>query len=274
MNRGLLIIGLVILGIALFVGGVFFGRSSWNIMGYQPGGMMAANNGDEQAAFSGMMNGSMMNQGMMNGGMMNQGMMPGGMMSGDMMGAWGTDSLYDIDPLSLEEAEAAVTDYLAGLSQSNLAVGEVMVFDNHAYAQIVEQDTHIGAFEVLVDPVTLAVMPEPGPNMMWNTKYSPMSGMGMMGMMMGNSQAQGGMMPQLAGADVMPVSAGEALEVARRYLDTYLPGTTVGEAADPFYGYYTIHIRRDGQVIGMLSVNGYTRQVFVHSWHGEVAENG
>lgn len=267
MNRGLLMIGLVILGVALFVGGVVFGGSRWNMMGYQPGGMMATDNGDDQAAVSGMMNSGMMGQGMMHGGMM-----PNSMMSQGMMGSWATGALYDIDPLSLEEAQAAITDYLAGRAASNLAVGEVMIFDNHAYAQIVEQDTHIGAFEVLVDPVTLAVTPEPGPNMMWNTKYSPMSGMGMMGMMMGNSQAQGGMMPGQAGADDMPVTAGEALEAAQRYLDTYLPGTTAGEAADPFYGYYTAHIRRDGQVVGMLSVNGYTRQVFVHTWHGDLVD--
>jgi len=34
----------------------------------------------------------------------------------------------------------------------------------------------------------------------------------------------------------------------------------------------TIHILRDGQTVGMLSVNGYTRQVFVHTWHGDLVE--
>ncbi|NIP27727.1 MAG: hypothetical protein GWO38_28915, partial [Phycisphaerae bacterium] len=49
-----------------------------------------------------------------------------------------------------------------------------------------DNDTGSGAFEVLVDPVTRNVFPEPGPNMMWNTEYGMMSGgnMGMMGGMM------------------------------------------------------------------------------------------
>jgi hypothetical protein len=39
--------------------------------------------------------------------------------------------------------------------------------------------------------------------------------------------------------------------------------------ADTFYGYYTIHVLRDGQVYGMLSVNGTTGQVWYHTWHGD-----
>ena len=41
---------------------------------------------------------------------------------------------------------------------------------------------------------------------------------------------------------------------------------------DGFYGYYTIDILRDGRIAGMLSVNGYTRQVFLHTWHGNLLE--
>ena len=40
------------------------------------------------------------------------------------------------------------------------------------------------------------------------------------------------------------------------------------EEVSPFYGYYTIDVERDGKIIGMLSVNGYTKQVFLHTWHG------
>ncbi len=44
------------------------------------------------------------------------------------------------------------------------------------------------------------------------------------------------------------------------------------EHADPFYGYYTLHILRDGETVGMLSVNGYSAQAFLHSWHGDFVE--
>jgi hypothetical protein len=37
---------------------------------------------------------------------------------------------------------------------------------------------------------------------------------------------------------------------------------------DAFYGYYTVHVRKADQLAGMLSVNGYTGQVWFHTWHG------
>ena len=73
-------------------------------------------------------------------------------------------------------------------------------------------------------------------------------------------------------ADVSPdmrVSPMRAVEAeAQGYLDSHLPGTTASEAADPFYGYFTQHVLRDGKITGMLSVNGFTGAVFPHSWHG------
>ena len=44
---------------------------------------------------------------------------------------------------------------------------------------------------------------------------------------------------------------------------------TVGDEVDPFYGYYTLHTLNDGEIEGMLSVNGTTGQVWYHSWHGD-----
>ena len=158
-----------------------------------------------------------------------------------------------------------------------------MIFDNHAYAQIIEKDTGIGAMEVLVDPRTLAVSPEHGPNMMWNLKYSPMfniNGFGRMGMMAGGSQMygrQGWMMDGLPDAAVnseMTIKPTESILIAQEYLSTNLPDTTADDHADAFYGYYTIHTLENGEVVGMLSVNGFTGQVFPHTWHGELVEMG
>jgi len=50
-------------------------------------------------------------------------------------------------------------------------------------------------------------------------------------------------------------------------LKGYLPGSKADEV-EPFYGYYTIHVLKDGAIYGMLSVNGYTGQVWYHFWHG------
>ena len=101
--------------------------------------------------------------------------------------------------------------------------------------------------------------------MMWNTAYDHMGGM-----MMGT---QSGMMGNIALTNAeMPVDAATALVDAQQYLDTYLPNATVDETVDTFSGYYTMHILEDGEVTGMLSVNGYTHQVFIHTWHGDFIE--
>jgi hypothetical protein len=67
----------------------------------------------------------------------------------------------------------------------------------------------------------------------------------------------------------MTVSPEEAVQAAQSYLDQIQSGLTADDHADPFYGYYTLHTLRDGQVVGMLSVNGYTSQVWYHTWHGD-----
>ncbi len=290
MKKTLLIIAAVLAGVGLFIGGFFFNQAS--AQSNQPGWMMGR--GNEQSASSMMSNGQfgpgMMGDGQsrgMMGMMMNGGMMGGGQYSG-MMGNYG--GLTDVDPLSIEEVETAVTNYLATLNNDNLSLGEIMIFDNHAYAQIIDETSGTGAFEVLVDPVTQNVFPEPGPNMMWNTEYGMMSsnsGFGMMGGMM-NGQYGPGMMGEgqydgmmsgnmmenfgYAPGSEINVTAEEAIENAQEYLDVYLPGKTAETTADTFPGYYTIHVLEDGETIGMLSVNAYSGKVFLHHWHGDFIE--
>jgi len=249
-----------------FLGGTFgqagrSGRMGPNMMqGYEMGGMIPA---PAPGAGMGWSRGGYGSGGMM--GWSRGGYGTGGMMGAGMMGygILGTSGLSNVNPLTLEEAEAAVQDYLASLGDDNLALGEIMIFDNHAYAQILEADTGFGAQEVLVDPATLSVYPEHGPNMMWNQKY---------GVMAGHMGWTGASFAGAAGSpEDMPVTAEEAVEKAQAYLSNALPGASVAEA-DPFYGYYTLDILQDGAPIGMLSVNGTTGQVFVHTWHGDFVE--
>lgn len=258
-----------------------------------PGWMMGNTqgyNGTAPYGHGGMMGGGMMHGGMMGGpGWMmgntqgytgtapyGPGWMMGGMMNGMMNGMMdgmtvnSNSPFFTSKPLTLAEATDILNAYLTNLNDSNLAVDEVMIFDNQAYAEIVEKDTGIGVMEVLVDPDTKAVYPEMGPNMMWNLKYGMMSGFGrygMMGMMRGNFGPA-----DLSGE--MTITPENAIEAAQTYLDTYFPAAslTVAEEADPFYGYYTLHVNKDGQTAGMLSVNGYSGQVFPHTWHGRLLE--
>ncbi len=179
-------------------------------------------------------------------------------MMGGMMGSWWSAST-PTEPLSLDEVRTILEGYLQAYGNDDLEIAEIMIFDNHAYAEVVEKSTGIGAFEVLVDPSSKNVFPEPGPNMMWNRKYGHMGGM--MGWRNSNQVS-----PEL------PVSAEQSLQIAQKYLDAVLPGTQVAEEADPFYGYYTIHILQGGEPIGMLSVNGFDGTVWMHSWHGTFIE--
>jgi len=160
-----------------------------------------------------------------------------------------------------DQAAQAAQQYLnATWRNPDLVVREVMEFSNHFYVQIVEQSTGIGAMELLVDKITGTVHPEPGPNMMWNTKYSPMGSGGHMG-----GWGWGG--PAQAPTAEMPITPEQARQFAQQTLDVYLPGATAAEEVTPFYGYYTLHYERAGGV-GMLSVNGFTGQVWFHNWHG------
>jgi hypothetical protein len=169
------------------------------------------------------------------------------------MGGWGYPSTGT--PITLEQAIQAAESYIATYGNPDLELAEVMEFANNFYAQVRERNTGRYAFEILIDRFTGAVYPEPGPNMMWNARYGHMWSM---------SGGQWGGVP----AAEMTIAPEQARTLAQQYLDTYLPGASVGDEADAFYGYYTTHTVQDGQIVGMLSVNGYTGQIWHHSWHG------
>jgi len=169
--------------------------------------------------------------------------------------------------VSFDEAVDRFQNYVSATVKKDLALMEVMEFENNFYAIVYEKDSGMGAFELLIwkrSPsfgmmgggmmsgamMTGAIVPEPGPNMMWNTKYSMM---------------RGGW--QTTASDEIPVSEQEARSAAESHLSQYFPGAHV-EGIARFYGYYTLDFERDGKIIGMLSVNGYTRQAWYHSWHG------
>ena len=65
----------------------------------------------------------------------------------------------------------------------------------------------------------------------------------------------------------MTVSKDRAGQIAQGWLDANQSGAKI-EEPDTFYGYYTLHFTKDGKVAGMLSVNGYSGQVWYHTWHG------
>ncbi len=257
----LMVLLILVVAAGLFFGGMYFastryGSAPYGMMGgYDPGGMMG-------------------NYGYNNSNNSPYGYGPG-MMNGGMMGGPGYGGLSNVKPISVEDARGAVGAYLDALGNDDLAIKEIMIFDNGAYVIVEEKSTGIGAFELLVDPVGLSVFPEYGPNMMWNLKYGMMSGANSSGSGMMDGMMRGWYGNNVQVPDVstdMPVSGAEAAQTAQKYLDNYLPGVKVSDEVNAFYGYYTIDVERDGKIIGMLSVNGYTKQVFLHTWHGNFIE--
>lgn len=244
MNKRILAtIGVISLALLLIWGSSSYAQARWIGSAGQPSWMMGNWNGQNRSP-----------------NWMGGGMMGGGMGLRSMFGNWG--GLTNVAPLSTKDTETAVTAYLVTLNNDNLAVGEIMIFENHAYAQIIDKTRGQGAFEVLIDPATRNVYAEPGPNMMWNTEYGMMNNSSRFGMM------GGGYAP---GAEIN-VSANEALDIAQRYLDANLSGMKADSRATTFPGYYTLDTLTDGKVVGMLSVNAYSGQVFLHTWHGDFVE--
>jgi hypothetical protein len=171
---------------------------------------------------------------------------PGGMMGRALSGGSGD--------IGLDRAVKIAQGVAASYPSGGLAADEVIEFSNNYYASIREQDTRIGAFEILIDRATGNVTREPGPDMMWNAKYSMTRG----GMMGGTG---------VTGSGPMRVSTQQAQDIAQRWLDANQGGTNA-KAPDSFYGFYTVDFQKAGRLVGMLSVNGYSGQVWFHTWHG------
>jgi hypothetical protein len=172
-----------------------------------------------------------------------------------MMGGWVATSSRGQSLNSLDDAQQAFQRYIDATGISTLALDEVMQFQANYYAIVKDTSTGEGAFELLANPQTGAVIREMGPSMMWNTRYGHMAGFGMMG---------GFVRQPSVSASVSP---DQAQQIARQWLDQNQPGSAT-ETANTFPGYYTLHITRDGSITGMLSVNAYTGQVWYHTWHG------
>lgn len=181
--------------------------------------------------------------------------------------------------ITMSQAVQTFKDYLVSLKNPNLGLHEVEEYQYNFYATYYEKNTGTFAFQMLIwkpgasymmgmmsySGATGVAVPEMGPNMMWNTKYTVSGGM-MSGGMMGSGGGMMGGYRQGTSAP-MTVTASKARTLAQQYLNNSLPGKMAGDA-DTYYGYYTIDVLLNNSTYGMLSVNGYTGQVWYHAWHG------
>ena len=257
----LLVLVIFVLAGALFFAGTWYARAN----AFGPFQMMGGNGYYQNNNFF---------PGMGNHGNMMNGYGPGGMMrgTGPMMGGYGYNNAK-LTPLTVDQAKTAAENYLAKLNDSDLKISEIMIFDNNAYIVVQEASTGKGAFELLVNSSSQIAYPEHGPNMMWNLKYNGLNHQYMMG-------GLGGMMGNFGWSATTPidisvemaVTSEQAIEAAQKYLDNNIANATAAKDPVEFYGYYTLDYEVNGNVAGMLSVNGYTGQVFLHTWHGTFIE--
>lgn len=268
---------LTVIAVLALAGGVFFAGTMYARTNSYGPSMMFGNGWSNNNAYGpSMMNGRGPNMMGGNGGMMGNG--------GNMMSGYNNNNA-NITPLTADQAKAAAEKYIQTLNSQGLEIGEVMIFDNNAYVVIKETETGLGAFELLVDSASQIAYPEHGPNMMWNLKYSGLNHQYMMGGSGGMMSGNGGMMGDngnmMSGWDstvpvdvsaTMTVTPEQAIAYAQQYLDTNISGATAATDPIQFYGYYTLDFEKDGKVAGMLSVNGYSGQVFLHTWHGTFIE--
>ena len=167
-----------------------------------------------------------------------------GMMGRSMMGSMGMVWLPG-DGVAVSSIPAARARAASAAKAAGLHPGEVMWFDNGFYVEL-KDSAGKPATEVIVDPRTGTVSTEPGPAMMWNTRF-------------GMIRANGG------GAGL--VNSTKARGIATSWLTANRPGTTI-KSIDAYPGYFTLDLQRNGVVSGMMSVNSSTGAAWYHTWHG------
>jgi hypothetical protein len=162
----------------------------------------------------------------------------------------------DLKNISFDEIKSIGEKYLIDIGLQNIKIKEIMEFSNNFYIETAEEKTGFGAIELLFDKTSGAIFPEYGPNMMWNQKYGMHS-------IIGFNQFENN----------MKIDEEKAIEIGNNYLAKISQNEFAEDEAEKFYGYYTIDtVNSDGTVIGMLSVNGFTGQVWYHNWHGTFIE--
>lgn len=161
--------------------------------------------------------------------------------------------------MTIDQVEELVKDYLRDLDDSNIQVEEIIEFANDFYVRFSEKDTGINAFVALVDPYTGRMYAGHHPDKFWNTKYR------------GESYRESRGRPESIDwpSGPMTITEEQAWSNAQRAILGYIPEGEIG-SVEPFYGYYTIPILQQGNVVGLVSINGYTGTVCYEACHGSV----
>lgn len=167
--------------------------------------------------------------------------------------------------MTIDQVEEMVKDYLRDLNDSNIQVEEIIEFANDFYVRFSEKDTGINAFAALVNPYTGRMYAGHHADKYWNTKYK--------GESYRVSRSEREVIDWPSGP--MTITEEQAWSSAQRSIlgtgSGSIPDGELG-SVESFYGYYTISILRQGNVVGLVNVNGYTGAVCYEACHGSLID--
>ena len=168
----------------------------------------------------------------------------------------------------------------------DLKVAEVIQFTNNYYARL-EDKSGKAATEILIDPMSGNASLEYGPAMMWNTRYGMLNDRSRSGMLRGSmgsdgmasvpggmngaqmmGSTDGAMWTPTSSSDIGPKSALQAVAFVDRWLAKRDSSLSVPDA-DAFPGYYTMETKRNGEIVGMVSISASSGAIWNHWWHGD-----
>lgn len=148
-----------------------------------------------------------------------------------------------------------------------LKISMVYVFENRdPYFLITEVNTERGAMELRASVRSGAVYAERSIANMWNVKYTQR---------MGNRRIIGsGMMGgYYRDYDLdNELTHEEAVEIAENYVTLKTEGIVLDANHHTFYGYYSFHLLKDREIVGILRINGFDGQVSITRFTGALVE--
>lgn len=155
---------------------------------------------------------------------------------------------------NFKSAERVAKSYISGVK--GIKLEEMIEFDDSFEAEYKESKTGIGAFEIIIDKSSGTVLPEMGPNMMWNTKYGMTNrfrGFGLRGKT--NNK--------------LSISIDQAKSIASNYVKSNGIDMSVGQP-EVWYGYYEFHLLKGNKPGAQIDVNGLNGDVWYEDWHGPI----
>lgn len=174
--------------------------------------------------------------------------------------AYRTDDAF----LRMEDAINISQRYMLNHKFSNVALEKIEEWEFNYYVVVKEASpSEYKAYQLIIDKWTGYVVPEPGPNTIWNWKYCWIMG------------SRGG---GCAKHGKVNFTIAQATSTANDFLKQRFIKYSVMEVAGPpekFYGYYCFDVKelKTGARSGMLSVNVTTGQVWYHTWHGRFIDS-